>query len=150
MKKKMFLSGLLGFPIGIAIGYVITILTSLGWGDGGYYPCVPELADALGSEINAVAVQAVLCGVIGAAFAASSVIWEIEEWSIAKQTGIYFAIVSMVMLPIAYFMGWMEHTVTGFLSYFGIFTGIFVVLWVTQYFSWKNKIKKINSKMQEK
>ena len=29
MKKQMILRGLLGFPLGIAIGYVITIIISL-------------------------------------------------------------------------------------------------------------------------
>ena len=36
MKKKLLLRGALGFPIGIAIGYVITICISLMWA-GGYY-----------------------------------------------------------------------------------------------------------------
>ena len=48
MKKKLLLRGALGFPIGIAIGYVITICISLMWADGYYSPCAPELAEALG------------------------------------------------------------------------------------------------------
>ena len=45
MKKKLLLRGALGFPIGIAIGYVITICISLMWAGGYYSPCVPELAE---------------------------------------------------------------------------------------------------------
>ena len=78
MKKKLLLRGALGFPIGIAIGYVITICISLVWAGGYYSPCVPELAEALGSEIGAVALQALLCGLLGVGFAASSVIWGIQ------------------------------------------------------------------------
>ena len=111
MKKKLFLRGALGFPIGIAIGYVITICISLRWAGGYYPPCVPELAEALGSEIGAVALQALLCGLLGVGFAASSVIWEMESWSIARQTGVYFFIISLIMLPIAYVAYWMEHSV---------------------------------------
>ena len=96
MKKKLLLRGALGFPIGIAIGYVITICISLVWAGGYYSPCVPELAEALGSEIGAVALQALLCGLLGAGFAASSVIWEMESWSIARQTGVYFFIISLI------------------------------------------------------
>ena len=48
MKKKLLLRGALGFPIGIAIGYVITICISLMWAGGYYSPCAPELAEALG------------------------------------------------------------------------------------------------------
>ncbi len=147
MKKQAFLRGLLGFPLGIALGYVITIIISLIWANGYYSACVPVLVEQMGSEIAAVILQAVLCGLLGAGFAAASIIWEIENWSIAKQTGIYFLITACLMLPIAYFTNWMEHSFIGFLSYFGIFVGIFVATWVTQYILWKKKIKKLNEKL---
>lgn len=147
MKKKAFLRGFLGFPLGISIGYIITIIISLVFAQGYYSPCVPELAESMGSEINAVILQAMLSGLLGSAFAASSVIWEMEDWSIAKQTGVYFVITALSMMPIAYFTNWMEHSVVGFLSYFGIFVLIFIIVWATQYLAWKNKIKKINSKL---
>jgi len=83
-------------------------------------------------------------------FAACSVIWEMDRWSIAKQTCIYFLITSLVMMPIAYFTNWMEHTIIGFLLYFGIFAAIFIAVWFVQYRIWKNKVKKINSKFDKK
>ena len=43
MKKKIWLRGLLGFPLGIAVGHVISLIISLGWGEGAFLPCVPEL-----------------------------------------------------------------------------------------------------------
>ncbi|MEG0693772.1 MAG: DUF3021 domain-containing protein, partial [Oscillospiraceae bacterium] len=113
MKKKVFLRGLFGFPLGISIGYIITIFISLAFAKGYYSPCVPVLAELMGNEINAVILQATLSGLLGSAFAASSVIWEIENWSIAKQTGIYFLVISLVMMPIAYFTNWMKHSVLG-------------------------------------
>ncbi len=51
----------------------------------------------MGNEINAVIVQTILYGILGVGFAASSVIWEIDSWSIVKQTGIYFSIISVIM-----------------------------------------------------
>ena len=148
MKKQAVLRGMLGFPIGIAIGYILSIVFSLGWGDGGYYPCVPALEEAMGSQINAVLVQTLLSGLLGIAFSASSVIWEIDHWSIAKQTGIYFLITSLVMMPTAYINNWMEHSVAGFISYFGIFAGIFIAIWAAQYFRWKRKVDKMNEKLK--
>ncbi len=149
MKKKVVLRALLGFPLGIAFGYIITILTSLVWANGFYSPCVPGLIEQMGSEINAVILQAALSGLLGGVFAASSVIWEIENWSIAKQTGIYFAITALVMMPVAYFAKWLEPTVLGFLKYFGIFTLIFIMIWVIQYFVWKSKIEKMNQGIEK-
>ncbi len=43
MKKKIFLRGLLGFPIGITIGYLITIFISLIWGQNHYSPAFLNL-----------------------------------------------------------------------------------------------------------
>ncbi len=149
MKKQAVLRGLLGFPLGIAMGYIITIFLSLGWGNGYYSSCIPELIETMGNEINAVILQAVLCGLLGTAFAACSVIWQIDSWSIAKQTGIYFLVTAIVMMPIAYFTNWMEHTVIGFISYFVIFIAVFVVVWVVQYLIWKNKVKKMNGKLDK-
>lgn len=77
----------------------------------------------------------------------ASIIWELDSWSLAKQSGIYFLIASIIMLPIAYVANWMEHSIGGFLSYAGIFVAIFVMVWWIQYLSWKQRIKKINDSL---
>ncbi len=147
MKKKIILRSIFGLPIGIAIGYLITIFISLGWANGYYAPCVPELISVTGNEINAVMLQALLCGLLGAGFAASSVIWEIERWGIIKQTGIYFIIISVIMLPIAYFLFWMEHSIAGFFSYFGIFVLIFAFVWIMEFMIGKRNVKQMNENL---
>lgn len=148
MKKQILIRGLIGFPMGLAIGYVITILISLALAEGYYSPCAPAFTEQLGSEMGAVVLQAVLFGLLGSAFAAASTIWEMEHWSIAKQTGLYFLITAFVMLPIAYVANWMEHNLLGFLQHFGIFFAVFLLNWGIQYFVLKRKIKKMNEKLQ--
>jgi hypothetical protein len=144
MLKKTVVRGALGFPLGICIGYVITIGISVARATGEYRPCVPALSAELGGELAAVIFQAALCGILGAAFAAASAIWEMEKWSIAKQTGIYFIVVALALLPIAYMARWMERSVGGFLLYFGVFVAIFVIVWVIQYAVWKSRVRKLN------
>lgn len=148
MKKKIILRSITGIPLGLAIGYLITIMISLIWANGYYAPCVPELAAITGSEINAVLVQALLFSILGMGFGGSSVIWEIEAWGIVKQTGIYFLIVSVIMMPIAYVTYWMEHSLSGILRYFGIFVLIFAVVWMIQYGRAKKNVKKMNERME--
>lgn len=147
MSKKIILRSLLGFPIGISIGYLITIFTSLIYADGYYSPCVPALISMTGNEIYAVILQAFLCGVLGTGFSASSVIWEIEHWGIVKQTAIYFLITSIVMMPIAYCLFWMEHSLAGFLMYFGIFVLIFVLVWIIQFMIGKHIVRQMNENL---
>lgn len=149
MKKTILSRALFGIPVGISIGYIITIIISLFLGDGLYSPCVPELIEVTGSEINAVILQTVLCGLLGGVSAAASVIWEIDEWPIAKQTGIYFVLLSLTMLPIAYFTHWMEHSLRGFLVYFGLFLVIFIIMWLIQYWVLKNKVVNIGNRVNK-
>ena len=149
MKKKTIRRGLFGLPIGITIGFVITLIISACVGDGSFYPVTPELIGAMGNELNAVILQTVLCAIMGAGFAAASVIWELDSWSLAKQSGIYFLTISIIMLPVAYFANWMKHSLAGVLSYVGIFTAIFVVVWISQYLLWKRNIKRMNAFVSE-
>ncbi len=148
MKKNMIKRGMQGIPIGIAIGYVISIVTSVIWGEGYYSPCVPELRDAAGGEIQAVVLQAALCGLLGAVFGAASVLWDVEEWSIAKQTGTYFVVVCAAMMPTAYLLYWMEHSIAGFVQYLLMFVIIFAFVWISQYLIMMRKIRAINAKLQ--
>lgn len=148
MKKKIMLRLALGFPIGVTIGQIISIVISLIWAKGYYAPCVPELAIAMGNEINAIVLQTILCGLLGMGFAASSLIWEIEHWGITKQTAIYFLLVSFIMMPIAYFTYWMEHSLVGFLRYFGIFALIFAIVWVIQFTIGRKNIRKMNENLR--
>lgn len=148
MKKKTVLRGIVGMLVGIFIGYMITILVSLGWGSGEYLPCAPELTARIGSEMGAVLLQTLLCAVLGAAFGAGSMIWEIERWSIARQTGAYLLVTSLAMLPTAYLLYWMQHSLAGFLVYFGIYLLIFLAIWLGNYFAIRRSIRKMNEKLK--
>ena len=148
MKKKMMKRMWIGLPVGIAMGYIITLIISACIGDGAFYPVAPEFAEKMGNELNAVILQTVLCGVIGVGFAAASVIWELDSWSLAKQSGAYFLVIGIILLPIAYVANWMQHSVVGFLSYIGIFAGIFFAVWLSQYLCWKQRIKKMNDRVR--
>ena len=146
--KKAIYRGLYGIPVGITIRYLLTVVHSLFLGDGQYAPCVPELTLAVGNEAVAVALQAASSGLLGFAFSAASVIWELEGWSLARQTASHFGILSCAMLPTAYCFYWMEHSVMGFLQYFGIFAGIFFLIWLIQYLRIRQNIKNMNKKLK--
>lgn len=145
MKKTLIHRGLLGFPLGIAIGYAITLLISIGIGDNCYYPVSQELMSTAGTELNAVLLQTLLCGIMGLLFAMGSVVWDIDTWSLTKQTAAYFVIACLAMFPISYFAGWMPHSVVGTALYVGIFIAIFTICWIAQYLAIKHKVNEMNS-----
>ncbi len=147
MKNQILLRGLLGIPVGISVSFITSIIISIIIADGHYYPCVPQLIEIMGSEIGAVVFQTILTIILGVSFAISSVIWEMDNWSIAKQTGIYFVITSAILLPISYFNNWMEQSLTGALSYFGIFVVLFILVWLSRYFIMRRKINEIRKRL---
>lgn len=148
--KKAILRGVLGFPMGIFLSITITILISLSLGTGEYNPVVPELTNLTNSEINAVVLQYILSGILGFMFAAGSAVFEVEQFSLVKQIVIHFFISVFTMLPIAYILRWMDHSIGGIVTYVGIFLIIYVIIWIIQYMSWKKKILQINKKLEEK
>ena len=146
--KNAGLRAMAGVPVGLAISMVITIIISLAAGTGKYYPVVPELTADLGSEMNAVLIQALCSMLYGAAFAGSSVIWD-SDWSLTRMTVVHLLICSAATFPIAYLMRWMEHTVGGVLKYFGIFLLIYLIIWISQYARMKKSIAALNRKVND-
>ena len=143
--KECWHRALLGAPIGLAISTVIAILNSLG-GDGQYYAVVPALIEDCGSEINAVAVQALCSLLYGAVFAGASVVWE-ADWSLMKMTVVHLMIVSLATLPIAYVMRWMKHSIGGVLVYFAVFLVIYAIIWICGYTKMKKRVQELNQKV---
>lgn len=80
----------------------------------------------------------------------SSLIWRKENWSIFRQTAVYFLITALTMLPIAYFTHWMEHSFRGFLVYTGIFVFLFVAFWLIFYLAYKKRLAQINRALNNK
>ena len=83
--KRLFLYRFIYFfPIGILIGYIFTIIGSLIYGNGSYFACSTKLIEVTGSEINAVILQSILCGLMSSFFASFSIVFEIKNLTIFK------------------------------------------------------------------
>ena len=85
---------------------------------------MPELTKICGNEMNAVLVQTIAGILYGAMFGGTSLIWEMEHW--------------------------MAHSIFGMLAYMGTFFVIYVIIWVSIYLSIRNKLDKINAKVQSR
>lgn len=148
MKKQIIKRCGLGFVLGIVIGQLFSIIISVIWGNGSYYPCALELIEKMNSEIAAVIYQTFLSGCLGAGFGLCSLIWEKESWSLIRQTGVYFIAVMLIMMPVAYLLYWMDHTLQGALSYFLIFVMIFAGIWIIEFIKMRFAVKKMNEKIR--
>lgn len=148
--KKALLRGLLGAPIGVTIGYAITILISLIVGNESFSPVVPAFQEAVGTQTQAVAVQFILLCLMGFLFALASCIWEVERWSLTRQTVLHFLTITLATLPIAWACRWADHLPGGILGYFGIFFLIYLLIWVSVSLSVRRKIRSANAKLMQR
>ncbi len=147
--KKVVLRSLFGAPLGLTIGIVIAVIISACVGDGRFHLVGQGLIDVYGTEFNAVLVQLIFCILYGAVWAGSSVIWEKENWSLIRQTLTHLVITSVSTFPIAYFTGWMDHSVLGIVSYYGMFFATYFMIWLFQYLPMKKRIAQMNKKINE-
>ncbi len=150
MKKKILFRSLLGAPIGVTISLIITIIISLASGHGEYFSAPPNLITWCGGNETAAVIVQTLCSlVIGAVCAGASVIWEVEKWSMTKQTLIHFATFAVACIPWSYLLKWMPHNLYGALGYVAAFLIMYVLIWIARYFPMKAKVKKMNEQLRE-
>lgn len=147
LKKQFILRFLIGMPIGLLICYFITLFISIGIGDGKFYPVTPVLENMFGTQLNAVIVQTLAGLIYGGMWGGASVIWEVDSWSLTRQTITHLIVISVVSFPIAYVMGWMPQNIFGILIYCAIFFFIYFGIWLGTYCKIKAQIKQINSKI---
>ena len=147
MKKEFFRRASLGSMIGVFINVFNSIIISYCVADGNYYPVVPQLAESCGGTTNAVAVQTVVTMLYDALMAGMSVVWELERWSLLRQTVVHFAVCSAATLPVAYFMKWIDQSIGGVLGYFGIFALVYAAVWTVVYLRTRKKINQLNLSM---
>ena len=122
--KKATLFSLIGFGIGALIGICFLL------GDW------PGLKEALPHLL--------LGGVYGAAAMGSSIVYDIEKWSIARATATHFLFVFALYFLIVVTMGWFRLNDPVFWIVIGAMLLVYVLIWLFQYLSCKRKIRKMN------
>ena len=142
--NKIIKRAILGFIYGVFIGQTILILESLIIGDGNFYSVSTYLVNHTSSRIAAVVIQYLISGIIGLSFAATTVIFEMDRWSILAQTALHFVINSIVMYIAGFLCGWFPHTVGSTLIWFGIFIVVYFIFWLCFTMYYKKKTKEIN------
>ena len=71
-----------------------------------------------------------LVGIIATSIGATSVIYEIEDWSLLKQSRIHFVLMLLTVFPCLLLSGWFELNVfMDYVKVFGIFVLVGLILW---------------------
>ena len=145
MLKKIIKRVLIGFIYGIFIGQTILILESLFKGDGNFHFVSEYLLAHTNTELAAVIAQYFITGIIGVTFASTTVIFELDRWSLVAQTALHFVITSVVMFFAGFFCGWFPHTAISTLIWFGVFIVVYIIMWLSFTLYYRKKTKEINN-----
>lgn len=148
MKKEVALRLSVSVPGGIAIGFVVPLIISIIRGSGDYIPCTPALVELAGSEINAVIIQMVCSAFIGVASGVGSLIYEIENWSLFRQTATYFLLNGAAINITALTCRWMDFSILSTIVFLIQYAVIFFIIWFIIYAVNYHNIKKMNSKIK--
>lgn len=142
--KKALLRGLIGIPIGVFINITIMLMISLSLGKVvNYRTALSEI------PLNSFLINYIISILVGFAFASGTAIYQVERWSITKQTLIHFVLTTSVFIPSAIICKWTRPDIVSIMTYIVVFVIIYVSIWVIQYNFWKKRIRKINEKLKK-
>ena len=91
-----------------------------------------------------------ITGLIITAVAATSVIYDVESWSLKKQSVVHFLIMLVTVYPCLVFSGWFPtKSILDLVKIFGFFLIVGIILWTNIiYFIWQD-FKVINLNKQK-
>ena len=132
MWKKAAVLSLAGFAAGAVIS-IIFILT--GSPDGLTGKNVPHI---------------LLGGLYGAAAMGSTVIYDVEKWSIARATATHFLLSFALYFLLVITMGWFRLDDPVFWIVVAAMALGYILIWLFQYLSWKRKIREMNEQLKNR
>lgn len=148
MTRKLIYRITFGIPVGIMIGLLISLSFSYIYGQK-YYPSAPRFENYFDNPLNAFAISILLWALMGIVFSISSVIFEQDAWSIAKQTSINFVITYFGFTFLAILAHWFPLNAPWLIIYTLIYIVIYFVIWAVQYLVERNIVRTINQKISK-
>ncbi len=106
----------------------------------------PVLVDRIGSRTGAILIQTIVSGLYGAATVSGMLLYEVEDWSLAKATIVHYIIVAGLYIPMTLFLGWAANA-ADILIVEGFQLIAFFLIWLMMCQRYKVEVKKLNEYM---
>ncbi|MFC4355613.1 DUF3021 domain-containing protein [Chryseomicrobium palamuruense] len=125
---------------GFGVGAVVTLLALVLFNDNGDTVSAHLIAlNLLGSML------------IGGYFSVSALLFEIEEWSMLKQTLIHYTLSLIVLFPVFTLLtGWVPLNPHSLLIGLLFFTGTYVINWLGWFTYFKQMEKRMNASLKQR
>ncbi|MBD5530994.1 MAG: DUF3021 domain-containing protein [Lachnospiraceae bacterium] len=152
MWKKCLWRGAVSFTACVTVNVLILMAKTMSMvritGDKQTLPdLVPEYAAHFENLFMALMVQTLLCGLIGFAFGACSVIMDIAKWSMVRQAVVHFVLTACVWVPVSIFCWGLGRY---WISFICVFLGMLVtytVTWTCQIIVCRKEVARINEQL---
>ncbi len=128
-----------GFLLGMILGNLIA------WMTGSIVS--PALVDRVGSRAGAILLQTMVSGLYGAAAVSGMLLYEVDQWSLAKATIVHYLIVAVLYVPMALFLGWAESA-ADILIVEGFQLIAFFLIWLIMCRRYRVEVRKLNELMK--
>lgn len=147
MSKKIMRHAIAGFPIGMIIGLILSIIFSYAYGLTEYFPAPPRFMDQFDSSLNAFVSSIFIWALIGAVFSSTSLIFTGTDWSITKMSIVHFLVTYSLFFPLSLVARWYPLSIVGVLIFTLYYILIYVMMWTIFMIKAKSDIKKINHQL---
>ncbi|MFX3959188.1 DUF3021 domain-containing protein [Streptococcus suis] len=145
--KKYILSA----SLGIAIGTIISIITSAVFGQGAYLPLNPF--STMGayylsnlSQVTVMLICVLTWASIGILFQLADKIFE-QDWSLLRMMATHFGITVLGFTPLGILAGWFPVKLGALLFFWLIFVLVYASLFFLNYRKMERQIKDINGRL---
>lgn len=139
-----------GGVIGVAIGFMMALAFSVGYGVDVFMPSSPSFVSEFSTSLWATVASAGLWFLMGIVFSGLAVVFESERLNVVQQTIIHAGLTFLLFTPLALLAGWFPLKVMWLLSYTFEFMFIYVVLWCLFMWQAKRRVRQLNRLIAEK
>lgn len=146
MLKRILMRGISGYCVTIAVTTVAGLISCL---CGAKHACTPDFIARVGNEGAALYLQTLLMSLIGFAFGAGSIFFEIERWSFLKQGAAHLALTAAVWI-IVELICFSPITPPLVFAFAVSAVATYTITWSIQYFVWRNQVRRLNKIIHEK
>lgn len=115
---------------GILIGLMTTLIVNYSIGSQHYLPSGPQFVNRFALPLNALLVSVILWGLMGFLFGLGSFIFDIQTWSLAKQTIVNFIVYYGGFTILAICAGWFSLSWVNFGTFSLMFIVIYALIWM--------------------
>lgn len=150
MMRRILNRFFFGMPFGITYGLLITLLDAYVRGEKTYQPSGTRFASHFSNHLDMLLVSIILWALIGSLFSVTTMLFEIETWSLARQTLTHFALTVSGFMILAYLAGWYPLDLISIASEIFVFIIIYLVIWGSSMLRAKRNVDAINRKINKR